>query len=85
MSRVLIALYLIEAGLILIAAPWIDWWQRNYFADRWSWLAALMGTTAMRGVVVAIGLVTIGVGIADLWLAMAGRIAARRERADVAD
>jgi hypothetical protein len=44
-----------------------------------------METAAMRGLVVAIGAVTIGVGLADLWSATASRIASRRSRANLPD
>ena len=32
MTRVLFAAYLLEAGLILIVAPWSAFWDRNFFA-----------------------------------------------------
>src|SRR5436190_208431 len=33
MTRLLVAVYLIEAGLLLVAAPWTVWWQQNFFVD----------------------------------------------------
>ena len=34
MTRVLFAAYFLEAGLILIVAPWSAFWDRNFFASR---------------------------------------------------
>jgi hypothetical protein len=73
MTRVFIAVYFIEAGLVLIAAPWTDWWRRNYFADLLPWLAALMQTRGAQLVVVATGVATAIAGITDLREALMAR------------
>ncbi|MCC7043636.1 MAG: hypothetical protein IT183_07225 [Acidobacteria bacterium] len=85
MTRVFIAVYLVEAGLILTAAPWTDWWRRNYFADLLPWLHMLMATPGMRALVVTVGLLTVAVGITDLWLALAARFGRRGPTSDVVD
>lgn len=72
-THVSIAIYLIEAGLVLVVAPWTDWWQRNYFADLLPGLAALMTTTSVRGLVVGAGVVTLLAGLTDLRSALAAR------------
>ena len=34
-SRVLFAAYFLEAGLVLIVAPWkVAFWDRNFFVER---------------------------------------------------
>ena len=33
MTRLLVAVYLIETGLLLMVSPWTEWWRTNYFAD----------------------------------------------------
>ena len=85
MTRVFIAVYLVEAGLILTAAPWTDWWRINYFADLLPWLRTLMSTPGMRALVVAVGLLTVAVGLTDLWFALAARFWHRRSASDVID
>jgi hypothetical protein len=85
MTRVFIAVYLVEAGLILTAAPWTEWWRVNYFADLLPWLRALMGTPGLRALVVAIGLLTVAVGLTDLWLLLAARFGRRGPASDVID
>jgi hypothetical protein len=85
MTRVFIAVYLVEAGLILTAAPWTDWWSRNYFADLLPWLRALMTTSSMRALVVTVGLLTVAVGVVDLWALLASRFSRRESVTDIAD
>ena len=85
MTRVFIAVYLVEAGLILTAAPWTEWWRRNYFADLLPWLRMLMGTPGMRALVVAVGVLTVVVGLTDLWTTMAARFGRGRSSPDVID
>lgn len=85
LTRVVVAIYLIEAGLLLIVAPWTTWWQRNYFAELLPWLRALMSTPGMHVTVVLVGLVTVAVGISDLWMTLVGRYARPRSASDVVD
>jgi len=77
MTRVFIAVYLIEAGLILAWSPWTTWWRRNYFADVVPQLGMLMGTQGMRAAVVTIGVLTVIVGAADLWMVLSRRLRGR--------
>lgn len=85
MTRLFIAVYLVEAGLILTAAPWTEWWRFNYFADLLPWLRALMSTQGMRTLVVVVGLVTVTVGLVDLWSALAARFGRRQPTSDTVD
>ena len=59
MSRLLVAAYLIEAGVLLVLAPWSGLWERNYFAAALPWLGLWMAVTGM-------GLVTARGGLRDL-------------------
>ena len=34
--------YFVEVGLVLIVAPWTQFWDRNYFADSAPIVAGLM-------------------------------------------
>lgn len=82
MTRVFVAVYLVEAGIVLAAAPWTTWWRRNYFADVLPWLRELMWTQGMQALVVAVGLLTIAVGLADLWTIFSHRFGRGQPAAD---
>ena len=75
----LIAAYLVEAGLVLVVAPWIELWQTNYFAHAWPWVGHLMESDYVRGAVTGIGLITFAAGARDVIAA----IGTRRETAAV--
>jgi hypothetical protein len=64
--RLLVAAYLVEAGLLLIIAPWTQFWDRNYFAGVVGWLGAAMSSAFVRGAVSGVGVVTLVAGIRDL-------------------
>ncbi len=65
-SRLLIAAYLIEAGVLLVLAPWSGLWERNYFAAALPWLGLWMASAYVRGAVTGVGLVTALGGLRDL-------------------
>ena len=73
----LIAAYLVEAGLVLAFAPWTHLWQSNYFAHIWPWLGDVMASAHIRGAVTGIGLITLAAGVRDV-IAVIG---ARRDTA----
>ncbi len=85
MTRLFIAVYLVEAGLILTAAPWTDWWRFNYFADLLPWLRVLMSTPGVRMFVVLVGVLTVMVGLVDLWNTLAARFGRRQPTSDAVD
>lgn len=62
-----------DAGLLLIVAPWTELWARNYFAGSWSWLAEWMASPYTRGAVTGIGIVTTIAGVRELLAAMRAR------------
>jgi hypothetical protein len=62
----LVAAYLIEAGVLLVLAPWSVWWHRNYFAAMFPALGEFMANAFVRGGVTGIGLVTALAGLRDL-------------------
>ena len=72
-SRLLIAAYLIEAGVLLVLAPWSGLWERNYFAGLWPWLGLWMASAYVRGAVTGVGLVTALGGLSDLVRAFMSR------------
>jgi hypothetical protein len=74
MTRLLFAAYFLEAGLILIVAPWSGFWERNFFIGSLPTLDRLMASPFVRGGVSGVGLITAVAGLAEL----GGVVAARR-------
>lgn len=70
------AAYLIEAGLLLVLAPWTALWDRNFFARAVPWLGVWMANAYVRGGVTGIGLITTIAGLRDLAGSFVGRAAA---------
>ena len=73
-SRLLFAAYFIEAGLILIVAPWSRFWDGNLFTVTRPALHDLLGTAYARGAVSGLGVFTVLAGLVEL----AGAMLARR-------
>jgi len=69
----LVAAYLIEAGILLIVAPWTRWWQHNVFVDVAPMIAEVMANRFVRGGVSGIGLITLLGGLRDLAAAFFAR------------
>jgi hypothetical protein len=69
------AAYFLEAGIVLMMAPWSAFWERNAFAQA-PMLAEWLSNAFFRGAVSGIGLITAIAGLAEL----AG--AFRRRQAD---
>jgi hypothetical protein len=65
-TRVLLAAYFLEAGLVLIVAPWSRFWDRNFFVASLPFLEGLAGNLFVRGAVSGIGGVTALAGFAEL-------------------
>lgn len=79
-TRVLFAAYFLEAGFILVVAPWSAFWERNFFAASAPALQPLIENPFVRGAVSGIGAVTALAGLAEL----GGLIGSRRRREDPA-
>ena len=74
--RLLIAAYLVEAGVVLTISPWTPFWDRNYFAYAVPWIGQWMASAYVRGGVTGIGLVTTFAGLRDLSAVILARSAA---------
>ena len=66
LTRVLFAAYFLEAGLVLIVAPWSGFWERNFFAGTVPGLASAASSPFFRGAVSGIGAITAIAGLAEL-------------------
>jgi hypothetical protein len=75
-TRLLVAAYLIEAGVLLVVAPWTSLWDQNFFARVLPWLGAWMASPYVRGGVTGIGVLTAVAGLKDLAGSFVGRAAA---------
>ena len=55
-SRILFAAYFLEAGFVLIVAPWrTAFWDRNFFIERLPFLENLLRNVFVRGAVSGMG------------------------------
>jgi hypothetical protein len=69
----LLAAYFLEAGIVLIVAPWSRFWDRNFFAERLPAIEQLLSSPFARGAVSGVGLVTTLAGLAEFGAAFATR------------
>jgi hypothetical protein len=66
-SRVLFAAYFLEAGLVLIVAPWkTDFWERNFFVEHLPAIESIVQNVFVRGAISGVGAVTALAGLAEL-------------------
>lgn len=65
-SRLLLALYLLEAGLLLVITPWSRFWDRNYFTALWPWLDLVMSNPFVKGAVSGVGIVSVLAAIGEI-------------------
>lgn len=79
-TRLLVAAYLIEAGLLLALAPWTRLWDLNFFARAVPLLGDLMANGFVRGGVTGIGLITTAAGLRDLTASFLSRSQADVDR-----
>ena len=68
LKRVLLIVYLLEAGLVLILAPWSTFWERNAFVEAFPLFGRGICLPAIRGAVSGIGLVSLCAGLWELAL-----------------
>jgi hypothetical protein len=64
-----------EVGLLLIVLPWTVFWDRNTLLEAVSLVHAVAQSPYTRGAISGLGLVNLGLGIAEV----AGFVAARLE------
>jgi hypothetical protein len=66
LTRILFAAYFLEAGLILIVAPWSGFWDRNLFLYSSPALQGVLESPFARGAVSGVGAITVVAGLAEL-------------------
>jgi hypothetical protein len=70
---VLLSLYLLEAGLLLILAPWTQFWDRNYFSALAPVLAAWIAHPYVRGAVTGVGIVSVVAALVEIGVLLSRR------------
>jgi hypothetical protein len=76
---VLLALYLLEAGLLLILAPWSRFWERNYFAALVPVVADWLTHPYVKGAVTGVGIVSVAAALIEIGDLLSRRAAAPPE------
>jgi len=64
---VLLSLYLLEAGLLLILAPWTQFWDRNFFAALEP-VSTWVTHPYVRGAVTGVGIVSVVAALVEIGL-----------------
>jgi len=64
--RLLFAAYFLEVGLLLVILPWTTFWDRNYLFDLVPSVRELLHSSYARGAVSGLGLLNIGLGLAEV-------------------
>jgi len=78
-SRILFAAYFLEAGLVLIVAPWrSEFWDRNFFVEHLPAIEVFVQNVFVRGAISGVGAVTALAGVAELGGIFAGWKAKKR-------
>lgn len=65
-SRLLFAVYFLEAGFVLIMAPWSVFWERNILAGMMPGIERVAASAFARGAVTGVGAVTAIAGLVEL-------------------
>ena len=66
LGRVLLIVYFLEAGLVLLVAPWSALWDRNLLVETSPVLGGVMRLAAVRGAVSGVGVVNLCAGVWQL-------------------
>ena len=82
LSRLLFAAYFLEAGFILVVAPWSAFWDHNRFAEQRPALDAFLESPYARGGVTGVGVMTALAGLVELGSVFKSRVA--RDKSDPA-
>ncbi len=65
-GRAIVALALLELGLLLLVLPWAGVWRHNYFLQNWAWLRGWPLSPYVRGAVTGWGLINLWLGTGEL-------------------
>ena len=66
LQRVLLIIYFVEVGVVLVIAPWTQFWERNYFVDGVPVVQAVLTAPWSRGLISGIGVVSLCAAITEI-------------------
>jgi hypothetical protein len=66
LGRLLLVIYFVEAGLLLLVAPWSAFWERNLFVERIPWLGDTLTNHFVRGAVSGVGVICLAAAVVEL-------------------
>ena len=64
-AAVVFSFFCFEIGVFLLCFPWLDLWKQNYFSTLGPGWAALWSNPYFRGAISGLGLVNIGISLAE--------------------
>jgi hypothetical protein len=73
LTRLLLAAYFLEAGILLAVVPWSGAWDRNYLAVAAPALGQVAANFYVRGAVSGLGLLNVAAGVSELVSLVASR------------
>ena len=76
MMALLLAAFFLEVGFILLVVPWSSYWDRNFFAQSWPPLHAVLTSNYVRGAVSGLGVVNVMAAVGQIAELFSGRPAA---------
>ena len=80
MRQLFYAAWFFEAGLLLIILPWTVLWDHNYLFDFWPAVHAAAQSPYVRGAISGLGVLNVGIGIAEVGDVIAARVEAAERR-----
>jgi hypothetical protein len=63
--RIVVFLFWLELGVVLILAPWSDYWDMNYFLFQYPSLGLFLKNAYLRGAVSGLGLMDVLLAVAS--------------------
>ena len=67
LSRILFGLICLESGVLLVWLPWTQFWERNFFLDRYPALIPYLLNPYLRGAVAGLGLLDVAIAASALF------------------
>ena len=84
MRQLVYAACFFEIGLLLVVLPWTVFWDRNYVFDAMPVMRGLTQSPYWRGAVSGLGILNVGLGIAELMGFLGTRLGHRSREPELA-
>jgi hypothetical protein len=72
-----------EVGLLLLVLPWTFFWDRNYVFEALPLLHLVTQSAYVRGAVSGLGVINLGLGIAEVAAFLAARLEPPHQQAEL--